>query len=103
MAEWWPKKMYNRLGCNQLATERDAYDFAVARTAAPDDLAYAWGLMSTEMKTSTLDLCRQHGQGDTSNHMAMRELAETRYDDVATTFGSTLCGCWRAIWSTFLR
>ena len=78
------KKMYNRLGCNQLATERDAYDFAVARTAAPDDLAYAWSLMSTEMKTSTLDLCREHVQGGTSNHMAMRELAETRYDDVAS-------------------
>ena len=77
------KKLYNRLGCNQLATERDAYDFAVARTAAPDDLAYAWALMSTEMRTSTLDLCREHAQGGAANQMAMRELAETRYGDVA--------------------
>ena len=36
------KKLLDRLVGNQLATEQDAYDFAVARTEAPDDLAYAW-------------------------------------------------------------
>ena len=78
------KKMYNRLGCNQLATERDAYDFAVARTVTPDDLAYAWGLMSTDMKTSTIDLCREHIQGGMPDHGAMHELAETRYGHIAS-------------------
>lgn len=48
------KKMYNRLGINRLATQRDAYDFAVARTLAPDELAYAWAAMTDDMKRNAI-------------------------------------------------
>ena len=36
------KKMVNRFLVNGLPTERDAFDFLVAQTRAPDDLKYAW-------------------------------------------------------------
>ena len=53
------KKMVDRLGHNQLATERDAYDFVVARTKAPDDLAYAWTMMDTYKKAAAIDMYRE--------------------------------------------
>ena len=57
------KKMFNRLGINRLTTERDAYDFAVARTLAPDDLAYAWAIMSDDMKRGAIRAYRDLAQG----------------------------------------
>ncbi len=36
------KKLFNRLFENQVVTERDAYDFGVARTLDPQSLEYAW-------------------------------------------------------------
>lgn len=36
------KKMVNRFLVNGLPTERDAFDFLVAQTKAPEDLKYAW-------------------------------------------------------------
>ena len=50
------KKLDDRLVGNQLATERDAYDFAVARTEAPDDLAYAWEMLSTQKRTTVVEV-----------------------------------------------
>ena len=52
------KKMYNRLGINRLTTPRDAYDFAVARSLAPDDLAYAWSALTDDMKREALTAYR---------------------------------------------
>ena len=59
------KKMFNRLGINRLTTERDAYDFAVARTLAPDDLAYAWAIMSDDMKQEAVRAYRDLAEGGT--------------------------------------
>ncbi|MYA17579.1 MAG: nucleotidyl transferase AbiEii/AbiGii toxin family protein [Gammaproteobacteria bacterium] len=72
------KKMYNRLGSNRLATERDAYDFAVARTKAPDDLTYAWGLMPEYMKEIAAGLCRERAERGSP-----LELDEARYAPIA--------------------
>lgn len=72
------KKMYNRLGSNRLATERDAYDFAVARTKAPDDLTYAWGLMPAYMKEVAVGLCRERAERGPP-----LELDEARYAPIA--------------------
>ena len=72
------KKMYNRLGSNRLATERDAYDFAVARTTAPDDLTYAWGLMPEYMKEIAVGLCRERAERGPP-----LELDEARYAPLA--------------------
>ena len=81
------KKMYNRLGSNRLATERDAYDFAVARTKAPDDLTYAWGLMPLYMKEIAVGLCRERAERGPP-----LELDEARYAPVA-----------RDVWSHVVR
>lgn len=72
------KKMYNRLGSNRLATERDAYDFAVARTKAPDDLTYAWSLMPGYMKEIAVGLCRERAERGPP-----LELDEVRYAPIA--------------------
>ena len=85
------KKMYNRLACNQLATQRDAYDFAVARTMAADDLAYAWNLLSADMKASVIDLCREHGTDGVRNG-DMHELTETRYRHIAANVWEHVVG-----------
>ena len=53
------KKLDDRLVGNGLATERDAYDFAVARSRAPDDLAYAWNLLTPHRKGVVLDIYRE--------------------------------------------
>lgn len=52
------KKMFNRLGDGGQLVDRDAYDFAVAGTLAPNDLAYAWNLLHDEAKQHVLELCR---------------------------------------------
>lgn len=57
------KKMYNRLGINRLTTPRDAYDFAVARGLAPDDLAYAWSALTDDMKREALTAYRTLAEG----------------------------------------
>ena len=57
------KKMYNRLGINRLATQRDAYDFAVARTLAPDELAYAWAALTDDMKRNVVVAYRELAEG----------------------------------------
>ena len=57
------KKMYNRLGISRVATQRDAYDFAVARTLAPDDLAYAWSTLTDDMKRGALAAYRDLAEG----------------------------------------
>ena len=53
------KKLYNRAVENQIALERDAYDFAVARTFAPQDLEYAWATVHEFSKTILLDSYRE--------------------------------------------
>lgn len=57
------KRMFNRLAHNQLATERDAYDFAVARSLAPSDLSYAWNRLSTDMKGNAIEMYRDMATG----------------------------------------
>ena len=54
----------NRLGINRIATQRDAYDFAVARTLAPDDLAYAWSAMTEDMKETAVATYREFAEGE---------------------------------------
>lgn len=75
------KKMYNRLGINHLAIQRDAYDFAVARTLAPDDLAYAWSTMTEDMKGDALAAYRDLAEG--SSHPRFRGLENARHDGLA--------------------
>ena len=48
------KKLHNRLEGNYIYVARDAYDFAVARLEAPDDLAYAWEIVHPEAKTTLI-------------------------------------------------
>ena len=78
------KKMCDRLGHNQLATERDAYDFVVARTKAPEDLAYAWGIMSRFMKEAATGMYRELAQ---ESGPAL-ELDDARYGDIAADLWS---------------
>ena len=80
------KKMCDRLGHNQLATERDAYDFIVARTKAPDDLAYAWRMMSGFMKEAATGMYRELAQ-DAGPAL---ELDDARYGNIAA-------GLWRHV------
>ena len=75
------KKMYNRLGINQLAIQRDAYDFAVARTLAPDDLAYAWSTMTDDMKRGALAAYRDLAEG--GSHPRFRGLENARHGGIA--------------------
>lgn len=46
------KKMYNRLIFSRIITERDAYDFVVARTMDPQSLSAAWDTL--DLTDSTL-------------------------------------------------
>lgn len=75
------KKMYNRLGINRLATQRDAYDFAVARTLAAEDLAYAWSTLTDDMKRDALATCRDLAKGET--HTRSRALVDPRHERMA--------------------
>lgn len=50
------KKLQSRVAGNQVFLERDAYDFAVARTEAPEDLAYAWEIIQPAQKASLLEM-----------------------------------------------
>ena len=75
------KKMYNRLGINRLVTQRDAYDFAVARTLAADDLAYAWSTMTDDMQREAVAACRDLAQGEAHAHS--RALVNPRHEGIA--------------------
>ena len=75
------KKMYNRLGVNHVATERDAYDFAVARTLAPDDLFYAWSTLTDDMKRDTLAVYRDLAEGD--SNARYQALVKPRFERIA--------------------
>ena len=75
------KKMYNRLGINQLAIQRDAYDFAVARTLAPDDLAYAWSTMTDDMERDALAAYRDLAEG--GSHPRFRRLENASHGGIA--------------------
>lgn len=80
------KKLLDRLVGNQLATERDAYDFAVARTQAPDDLAYAWQTLASHQKPGVVDTYRElavaYGQ-EPRHRDTVRPLVDVRYGRVA--------------------
>ena len=76
------KKIYNRLGINHLATERDAYDFAVARTLAPDDLAYAWSTLTDDMKRNAIATYRDRAEGVGRAHS--QALLRPRFDRIAS-------------------
>lgn len=82
------KKMYNRLGVNRLATERDAYDFAVARTLAPADLAYAWSTLTDDMKRNTLAAYRDLAEGDSQPRP--QALVKPKFDHIA-------CQVWQQV------
>ena len=82
------KKMYNRLGVNRIATERDAYDFAVARTLAPDDLLYAWSTLTDDMKRDTLATYRDLAEGE--DHARFKALVQPRFDRIA-------CQVWQQV------
>ena len=82
------KKMYNRLGVNRIATERDAYDFAVARTLAPDDLLYAWSTLTHDMKRDTLATYRDLAEGE--DHARFQALVQPRFDRIA-------CQVWQQV------
>lgn len=75
------KKMYNRLGINLVATQRDAYDFAVARTLAPEELAYAWSTMTDEMKRNAVAAYRDLAEGGAEPRS--RALQRPRYRRIA--------------------
>ena len=79
------KKMYNRLGVNRVATERDAYDFAVARTLAPDDLLYAWSTLTDDMKRDTLAVYRDLAEGEAQARSQARSqaLVKPRFERIA--------------------
>ena len=76
------KKMYNRLGVSHLATERDAYDFAVARTLAPDDLFYAWSTLTDDMKRDTLAAYRDLAEGE--SQARSQSLLKPTFDGIAS-------------------
>lgn len=75
------KKMYNRLGVNHVATERDAYDFAVARSLAPDDLLYAWSTLTDDMKRDTRAVYRDLAEGE--SRARSQALVKPRFEGIA--------------------
>ena len=80
------KKLDHRLVGNQLATERDAYDFAVARTEAPDDLAYAWDILPTHKKTTVVDVYAElaaAGWQEARHRDRLRPLVGVRHEGIA--------------------
>ena len=76
------KKMYNRLGINRIATQRDAYDFAVARTLAPNELAYAWSAMTDDMKGNAVAAYRELADGKAEPRS--QALQRPRYGRIAS-------------------
>ena len=82
------KKMYNRLGVNRVATVRDAYDFAVARSLAPDDLLYAWSTLTDDMKREALAVYRDLAAGE--SHARSQALAKPTFDRLA-------CQVWQQV------
>lgn len=82
--------MRDRLGGNRLVTERDAYDFAVARTKAPDDLAHAWQTMDSHAKASAIALYRETAAADLPRHgnANAQALADVRYPGLAADLWS---------------
>ncbi len=85
------KKLDDRLVGNGLATERDAYDFAVARSRAPDDLAYAWDILTRHQKGVVLDIYRElavaYGQ-EPRHRDIVRPLADVRHGSIASDLWS---------------
>ena len=85
------KKLDDRLVGNGLATERDAYDFAVARSRAPDDLAYAWDILTRHKKGVVLDIYRElavaYGQ-EPRHRDIVRPLADVRHGSIASDLWS---------------
>ena len=77
------KKLRDRLGGNQIVTERDAYDFIVARTLAPDALRYAWRETPEDRRLNAADMYRSLVAGDTLTTLAGQQLIDPAYPQVA--------------------
>ena len=91
------KKLYNRLCLNGLATERDAYDFVVARTFDPKSLAYAWdyigGVHRENVKLhldSVIENPLEEGEGRRVRAPAYPLLSENVWTEVSKLFQSDL-------------
>ena len=73
------KKLIDRLCYGQIATDRDAYDFVIARSFALEDLEYGWNLMDHVEKSRVIDLCQYRIDGTISQESYSRELSDVRY------------------------
>lgn len=72
------KKLRDRLGGNQIVTERDAYDFIVSRTETPDALMVAWRETPEDRRLNALDMYRSM-----SAALAAQQLIDPAYPHVA--------------------
>ena len=77
------KKLRDRLGGNQIVTERDAYDFIVARTKTPDALMVAWRATPEDRRLNALDMYRSLTDGHTSAALTSQQLIDPAYPNVA--------------------
>ncbi len=92
------KKLCNRLLGNGIATERDAYDFLVARHLDPDALGYAWAKVTSHERVRVAQVIRgrieQGRQSPPSDSPltapAYPNLAQHLWDDLIEMFESDL-------------
>ena len=77
------KKIRERLGGNQIVTERDAYDFIVAGTEAPEDLRYAWRQTPEDRKRTALVMYRSLVGDDRLIAPVERRLVNPTYPVIA--------------------
>ena len=77
------KKMFEPFSINQLVTERDAYDFIVARTEDPDALAYAWGTLTDDLRTNAKLAYRERAEGLDVSQYPGRPVENPRYEHIA--------------------
>lgn len=73
------KKLIDRLCYGQIATDRDAYDFLIARSFGLEDLEYGWNLMDHVEKTRVIDLCQYRIDRTMRQESHSRELSDASY------------------------
>lgn len=76
------KKLVDRLCYGQIATDRDAYDFLIARSFALKDLEYGWNSMDQIERSRIIDLCQYRIDGAMRQENYSRELSDVRYPNL---------------------
>ena len=76
------KKLYNRLYENGLTTERDAYDFIVARNLDPSTMRFAWGYLSPVEQEVVIEHVRDAIRHPESIGETSKRVTEPKYPHI---------------------